>query len=181
MRTEVNAAVADAKRRCEAGEIPWTYAAIKKEIKPYPNKHCLDVILPGQEDEATIDPEGRKWDEEEPQTVQEDENDAGGPVEYFCPGDWVDGADAEVACTKNTDTDAQHHGHGATALAEVETVDEYVIELSFKQNKTLRQLRDADAIFKDVGGVLGASLRNTLSNVVHAEEKTFAAHMKGKP
>ena len=50
-----------------------------------------------------------------------------------------------------------------------------------KQNKTLRQLRDVDAIFKDVGGVLGAPLRNTLSNVVHAEEKTFAAHMKGNP
>ena len=93
----------------------------------------------------------------------------------------MDGADAEVACTKNADTDAQHHGHGATALAEVETVDEDVIELSFKQNKTLRQLRDADAIFKDVGGVLGASLRNTLSTVVYAEEKKFAAHMKGNP
>ena len=181
MRTAVNAAVADAKRRCIDGEIPWTYAAIMKEIKPYPNKHCLHVILPGQEDEATIDPDGRKWDEEEPQSVQVEESDAGGPVEYFCAGDWVDGADAEVAWAKNTDTDAQHHGHGATALAEVETVDEDVIELSFKQNKTLRQLRDADAIFKDVGGVLGASLRNTLSSVVHAEEKKFAAHMKGNP
>ena len=43
----------------------------------------------------------------------------------------------------------------------------------------MRQLRDADAIFKDVGGVLGASLRNTLASVVHAEEKKFSAHMKG--
>ena len=93
----------------------------------------------------------------------------------------MDGADADVAFTKNTDTDAQHHGHGATALAEVETVDEEVSELSFKQNKTLRQLKDADVIFKEAGGVLGASLRNTLSSVVHAEEKKLAAHMKGHP
>ena len=60
-------------------------------------------------------------------------------------------------------------------------MDEEAIELSFKQNQTLRQLRDADAIFKEVGGVLGASLRNTLSSVVHAEEKKFSAHMKGNP
>ena len=51
MRTAVNAAVADAKRRCENGEIPWTYAAIKKEITPYPNRNCLDVFLLVQEDE----------------------------------------------------------------------------------------------------------------------------------
>ena len=181
MRTAVNAAVADAKQRCKDGLIPWTYAAIKKEITPYPNKHLLGVILPGQEDEATIDPDGRKWDEEQPESVQGEGSDAGGPVEYFCPEDWVDGADAEVECMKNADTDAQHHGHGATALVEVETVDEDVIELSFKQNKTLRQLRAADDIFKDLGGVLGASLRNTLANVVHAEEKTFAEHMKQNP
>jgi hypothetical protein len=87
MRTAVNAAVADAKRRCKNGEIPWEYAAIMKEIKPYPNKHCLGVLLPGQEDEATIDPDGRKWDEEEPQSVQVEESDAGGEVEHFCPGD----------------------------------------------------------------------------------------------
>ena len=91
MRTAVNAAVADAKRRCKNGEIPWEYAAIMKEIKPYPNKHCLGVLLPGQEDEATIDPDGRKWDEEEPQSVQVEGSDAGSEVEYFCPrglGGW---------------------------------------------------------------------------------------------
>ena len=66
----------------------------------------------------------------------------------FAPEIGVDGADAEVVCMKNADTDAQHHSHGATALVEVETVDEDVTELSFKQNKTLRQLRDVDGIFK---------------------------------
>ena len=167
MKKAVNAAVADAKRRCENGEIPWTYAAIKKEITPYPNRNCLDVLLLGQEDE--------------PQRVQDVESDVGGAVEDFCPEDWVDGADVDVAFTKITDRDAEHHGHGATALAEVGTVDEDVVELTFKQNKTLRQLRDADSMFKTVGGVLGASLRNTLASVVHAEQKKFAAHMKGNP
>ena len=135
MRKAVNAAVTDAKRRCKHGEIPWTYAAIKKEITPYPNRNCLDVLLPGQEDEATIDPDGLKWDEDEPQRVQDVESDAGGPIEDFCPEDWVDGADADVAYTKVHDTDAEHHGHGATALAEVGTVDEDVVESTFEEIK----------------------------------------------
>ena len=60
-------------------------------------------------------------------------------------------------------------------------MDEDAIELTFKQDKKLRQLRDADVIFKDIGGTLGASLRNTLANVVHAESKSFAAQMKQDP
>ena len=105
------------------------------------------------------------------------ESDAGGAVEDFCPEDWVDGADVDVPFTKIIDADAEHHGHGATALAELGTVDEDVVELTL----TLRQLRDADSSFKTAVGVLGVSLRNTLASVVYAEEKKLAAHMKGTP
>ena len=190
MRTAVNAAVADAKKRCVDGQIPWEYGAIRREITPYPNKHCLGVLLPGQEDEATNDPDKYKWDEDKAESEQGEGSDAGDQVEDFCPEDWVDGADAEVVYMKKADkdaqhhgngADAQHHGNGATALTEVETVDEDAIELTFKQDKKLRQLRDADVIFKDIGGTLGASLRNTLANVVHAESKSFAAQMKQDP
>ena len=104
-------------------------------------------------------------------------SDAGGTVDDFCPEDWVDGADVDVPFTKIIDADAEHHGHGATALAELGTVDEDVVELTL----TLRQLRDADSSFKTAVGVLGVSLRNTLASVVYAEEKKLAAHMKGTP
>ena len=60
MRRVVNVAVADALQRCESGKIPWTYAAMRKEFTPYPTRNCLDVLLPGQEAEATNDPDGRK-------------------------------------------------------------------------------------------------------------------------
>ena len=39
--------------------------------------------------------------------MQDVESDAGGPVEDFCPEDWVDGADVDVAFTKIQDADAR--------------------------------------------------------------------------
>ena len=171
-------------------DLPWTYAAIRGEIKPYPNKHCLGVLLPGQEDEATNDTDKYKWDEDKAENELGEESDAGDQIEEFCPEDWVAGAAAEGEYMKKADTDAQDHGNGAdaqqhgdgaTPLAEVETVDEDAIELTFTQSKTLRLLRDADVIFKDIGGIVGASLRNTLANVVHKEGKSFAAQMKHDP
>ena len=81
----VNTAVADAKQRCLDGFIPWTYAAIKKEITPYPNKHCLDVLLPGQEDEATNDTNRCKWHEDRAESEQGAGSDADGTVEDFSP------------------------------------------------------------------------------------------------
>ena len=110
MRTAVNAAVADAKQRCVDGKILWGYAAIRKEIKPYPNRNCLDVLLPGQEDEATEDPDKTKWDEDEAEGQQGEGSDAGDDVEDFCPEDWVAGAEAEEVYMKKADEDAQHHG-----------------------------------------------------------------------
>jgi len=44
MRKLVNKEVADTLRKCKNGEIPWNYAAIRKEITPYPPRNCLDVF-----------------------------------------------------------------------------------------------------------------------------------------
>jgi hypothetical protein len=63
MRTAVYTAVSDVKQRHGAKMIPCTYAAVRAEITPYPHKNCLDVLLPGQEDEATSDTYKYKWDE----------------------------------------------------------------------------------------------------------------------
>ena len=190
MRDAVNTAVADAKQRCQDGKIPWTYAAIRKEIPTYPNKNCLHVLLLGQEDEATKDVDKHQWDTEQAAREQEEGSDAGGEVEDFCPEDWVEGADAEKVFMKKADTDVEHHGNGAdaqdhgngaTALALVKTVDEGAVELTFKQGARLRHLRNADVIFQRISGSVGASLRNTLAKVVYAEGKSFAAQMKQNP
>ena len=173
MREHVNNIVAKTLRRCQNNEIPSNYASIRNEIDPYPKRNCLDVLLPGQEDEATIDPDGIKWDAEEPHGVQDAASDAGGPIEDFCPGGWVDGVGPDVAFTKIQGTDAEHHGDGATALATVDTVDEDMVQSAFEHSRTMRQLREVESICKSVGGLVGATLRNTVANVVHREKRIF--------
>ena len=42
----------------------------------------------------------------------------------------------------------------------------------------LRSLKQAQEIFKQVGGALGASLNNTVNRVIHAESKRFYTRMR---
>ena len=148
-RTAVNAAVADVKQRHNGKLFLWTYAAVRAEITPYPNKHCLDVILLGQEDEATPDVDKYKWDEDGAASELGEEDDADDTVEDVCPEDWVAGAEAAVTYAVAADKDAQHHGDGGTASGKLETLYEEVVDLTIEQNKRMRQLKEADPIFKD--------------------------------
>ena len=58
MRPKVDSAVAEVKAAFERGELPWTYANVQSLITPYPRRRAWDVLLIGQEDEATGDPDG---------------------------------------------------------------------------------------------------------------------------
>ena len=66
MRAAVGAAVADVERRWNEGSLTWTYATVQSLITPYPRRGQLDKLLPGQEDEATPDPDGVPWTPERP-------------------------------------------------------------------------------------------------------------------
>ena len=52
MRTRINSAVAEVEAQFQAGKLPWTWATVQSLITPFPKKGQLDVVLPGQEDEA---------------------------------------------------------------------------------------------------------------------------------
>ena len=67
------------------------------------------------------------------------------------------GADAAETYAAPADKDAQHHGDGGKASGNLETLDEKVVGLTFEQNKVMRQLKEADSIFKELGVALGAS------------------------
>ena len=58
MRNKITSAVADVEKRWNDGTMRWTFQDVMSLIYPYPypKKGELDVILPGQEDEATPDP-----------------------------------------------------------------------------------------------------------------------------
>ena len=95
-------------------------------------------------------------------------------IRDFDPNDWVHGEEAAVTPAVAADTDAQHHGHGG-AVSEnlaLAIVDDEEVDLAFKQNRLLRQLKVADGVFKGMEGAVGASLRNTVAAVIN-KEKTF--------
>ena len=89
MRTRINSAVAEVDAQFHAGKLPWTWATVQSQITPFPKKGQLDVVLPGQEDEATIDPEGVPWELEDKEVEKEGEEELEADHEdQFDPADW---------------------------------------------------------------------------------------------
>ena len=62
MRNKIDSAVAEVEAQYNAGNVPWNYKTVQSLIGKYPHRGHLDVILPGQEDEATPDPDGVPWE-----------------------------------------------------------------------------------------------------------------------
>ena len=103
----------------------------------------------------------------------------------FSADDWVEGQSAALTYGVAADEDAQNHGDGAQnhgdgglASAVLETMDEEDVDILVEQSTKLRTLRAASKLFKDMGGVLGDSLRNTVSSVIHGETKRLAANQR---
>ena len=174
MRDAVNAAVADVQKRFDDKELPWNYKTVMGKIIAYPNKNCLDTLLVGQDDEATVDPDKHKWDEDGDASIMGAADESDDELMDFDSKDWVRGEEARVTHAVAADTDAQHHGHGGAVLENLALaiVDDEEVDLAFKQNQFMRQLKVADGVFKGMEGAVGASLRNTVAAVIN-EEKTF--------
>ena len=82
MRRKINSAVADVETRFHAGELPWNYGAVQSLIGDYPRRRQLDVILPGQEDEATPDQDGVPWNDPDASDDDPDVHDDDHILEY---------------------------------------------------------------------------------------------------
>ena len=61
------------------------------------------------------------------------------------------GEEARVTHAVAADTDAQHHGHGGSVSENMALaiVDDEEVDLAFKQNKLMRQLKVADGVLKE--------------------------------
>ena len=114
MRSAVNFAVADVEKRFEDKLLPWNYKTVMGEITPYPHKNCLDTLLVGQEDEATVDPDKHKWDEDGDASIMGAADESDDEIMDFDPKDWVRGEEARVTYAVAVDTYAQRHGHGGS-------------------------------------------------------------------
>ena len=148
------------------------------------------MIKPGWEDEATPDPDGVPWDPRRART----EGDDDGPLEESdCQSDASDAAECDVGPEEEPgdvmQSDIVHHGHGddqeanGGVLAKQTTSE---TELSAEQADSLlrhsgrlQSLQKAKDIFDNMGGSLGASLKNTVSVVMGTETKKFRQRMRG--
>ena len=186
MRPIINKEVADVQRRYDAGGLPWEYAVVRREITKYPNYNCLDVLKFGQEDDCSVpDPGEFNWDEDENASELSAHDVMDGTIPEFCADDWVEGQNAALEYGVAADEDAQNHGDGAPnhgdgdlASAWLENMDEEDIDILTEQSNNIRTLREASRLFKDMGGVLGDSLRNTVGTVIHGETKRLAANQR---
>ena len=187
MRKLINAAVAEIETKHKAGNLPWTYKSVQSLFTPYPRRGHLDELQVGQEDEATRDPDGVPWDMEHDEHERVEAADTGSADEEedeeiltFDPGDWVG---PEVAAL-------QYGGNGVSHAADVSSHgdgDDQIMKATLNADQAdsllghstrLRSLKQAQDIFKDLGGVLGVSLRDTLSRVMHNETKRFNTLMR---
>ena len=126
MRTRINSAVAEVDAQFQAGKLPWTWATVQSLITPFPKKGQLDVVLPGQEDEATEDPDGVPWDVEDKEVEKEGEEELEAENEdEFDPADWHEShiPDAE-AKPGHSDSDALHGGGVGLSAEQADVVIE---------------------------------------------------------
>ena len=192
MRTHINSAVAEVEAKYTAGLLPWEYKTVQSLITPYPRRGHMDVVKVGQEDEATPDPDPNPWEdgdevapEGEEEDVQKDEDaDEGVDVMEdeildWDAADWVEG---EVAFEKHgeRDADAARHGDGDAQLPIVSFTSEQS-ECVLENSSRLRNLQQAQDICKEVGGTLGASLRDTVGRVIRSESKRINAQLQCDP
>lgn len=151
-------------------------------------------MLPGQEDEATPDPEEVPWDLHPPATGGDDSEDDENAVAVpdFDPADWLhppkECCDGEPSNSGDGAAGSSKHGDdaGDSAVADVEAnhSDDEILspELAAsiqKQSGRLQSLQDAKRIFEGIGGTLGASMTTTVKRVMRNEEKKFRQRIRG--
>ena len=181
MRQEINSAVADVEARYTAGQLRWTFGAVQSLIGDYPKRQQLDVLLPGQEDEATPDPDGVPWELPDHPPV-EDGDGSEHSLDEACETEGGEIVSAEVP-SDDEQGKLDHRGNGgASATSEIARE-----ALSVEQANTLlthcnmlEAIQHAkDIVGSVVGGPVGASLENTLGRVMHDERKKFNQRVRG--
>ena len=94
----------------------------------------------------------------------------------FDAGDWVD---PELSRLKHgvPEVDVPHHGDGDDQMRK-ESLNGEQADAVIEHSTRLQSLKQAQDIFKEVGGALGASLNDTVRRVIHTEIKRFNERMR---
>ena len=176
MRNKIDSAVAEVEAQYNAGKLPWNYKTVQSLIGKYPHRGHLDVILPGQEDEATPDPDGVPWEVPgpgEPSAADGDADDGSEDDDEkildFDPDDWhvppenpfndSDDAPSKAGTGEATshggggggdDTVATSHGDGGGGDGESLSVEQ--VSTLYEQGKVVGRGADVGKVHRRVVG-----------------------------
>ena len=173
MRTRINSAVAEVEAQFREGKLPWTWKTVQSVITPYPKKGHIDVLLPGQEDEATEDPDGMPWEVEDKEVVKEGQEELPAGNEHLVdPADWHE-SHIPIPDPEHSDGEALHGDGVGLSVEQADVVIEHSVRLN--------SLKEAKGLVANVRGVVGASLTDTLNRVMHMETKRFNKRNRTDP
>ena len=197
MRKKIDDALEKVEERFKKGDLPWNYKTVMGLMKPSPPRGKLDKLEPGQEDEATPDPDGVPYEVGEPGDEVEkpgdgetrgcgEGDDADEPefpddfIPEFDAADWIKppkgyaadsgGGDAESRVVKGHHGDGELRECGDSGRASL-SKDE--ADSLLQHSNRLQSLQRAKANVQELGGSLGASLSGTIDRVLHTEVKMY--------
>jgi len=190
MRNKINAAVADVERRWNEGTLRWNFKDVQSLIHPYPKKNELDVILPGQEDEATPDPDKWLWMDPAGSDIEggsgngEDEkedDEEGNPIENeqgFVSDDWEDTVETDDLFVGQEEQEEEEGEDEDEAPAAEPTVTELAVAVPAAaqtelngHGEILAGIFEARRALSGLHNQVGANLRQVLDNTAHETKK----------
>ena len=165
MRKKIDSALAEIKTSYEAGLLRWNYETVQGLITPYPKRGQLDTLKPGQEDEATPDPDQVPWEVaketheeaiEGGDAVDKDaDDDQDDDIAEYDPQDWHEPIE-KLSGSNDGDEEPQiqsvNHGDGDGRNEKDEgcgqTLDAEQTNTLIEHSERLRSLHQA----KEIGG-----------------------------
>ena len=130
------------------------------------------MLLPGQEDEATEDPDIVPWEVEDNEVENASDEELEANPEQ-CDSEATLSLPGDVANPEQCDSDAIH-GDGVGLRAEQADI---VIE----QSERIQAMQDAKRILASAGGPVTASLVDIVNRVMHTEIKRFNQQNRTDP
>jgi len=190
MRQLIDAAVADVEARYQAGDLLWNWETVQSLIGQYPRRGQLDKTRPGQDDEATPDPDGVPW--EPPELADADDADSAEGERQAEGSEAADSpADFDEPCDEGQ-SGSDHRGDGdvqegqaaksealAKDVASGEGLSTEQADFMLQHSGRMQALQQAMDILGGLGGALGASLTDTVTAVMNNETKRFHQRMRG--
>lgn len=193
MRKKIDSAVAEVEAQFNAGLLQWSYQTVQSLIGAYPRRNHLDVLSPGQEDEAGSDPDGVPWDDASSGEEDGDQAIQDEAIPDVDPADWKEPPNDLLDISQGEATSHGNGGGGDDATAAAHKPQDHgdgdcdddnslsVEEAAALQEHSARfqSLQEAKRIFEGIGGALGAQLCLTVGKVMHNERKRFRDQIAG--